>query len=663
MKMNSIYVCFNLVSVTVASDDSAEYERLYQTIYKPLARFLYSHPDFKFSFSFTGPQITYYKKKRNEFITLLKEFVERNQVEIIGGGFYAPVLPLLFPADRNSQIDLLSTEIRQLFGKRPRGMVMFGDVWDSSMVNNLQTCGIEYALLDSYSIPENKRKYLYYIMTDLGKSVQLFPYYNDFVPQGDTPFDVFEKFIIKTVEKNERLDDYSQFNPDKIAVINLNLNSINTLIENNWFDNYYKYIQENKDNSKIKISTIDEYRKIQPMKMPAYIPATMNKIMDSWCSFPLRNRSRANYTNNIYDFMEFYEQSSNLYNRITYMTILINQFKNDKMRKKAARELLWAAQNGNAVISTLNGPYSNTKMRQDAYRNLILADKVLREDGKFVENVSRFDYTNDGINEYVCRMQHYFAYVSLLGGSIGELDVMKNCGNYADNLSRLFEYDGADDGYKRGLLIDHLFDAHQFERYIQGETAGDGVFSRIFYKEIKFSSSKKELCLIAEAEYKPTHQKVSLKKNYIFSSSGMTIQYILKNESNKPLEIKLAVESNFADVSFAENTINYFNIEAADKEQVHILQNKTTNIKKDIQAIRLTDITKGVCFGFEPNENCGYYYSPLIFKRPDFLTGELMTSSATFVSTMYWDVNIESGKETEKMINFTITSVKKEKNG
>jgi hypothetical protein len=141
----------------------------------------------------------------------------------------------------------------------------------------------------------------------------------------------------------------------------------------------------------------------------------------------------------------------------------------------------------------------------------------------------------------------------------------------------------------------------------------------------------------------------------------MTVQYILKNESNKPLELKLAVESNFADVSFADNTINYFNIEAADKEQVHILQNKTTNIKKDIQAIRLTDVTKGVCFGFEPNENCGYYYSPLVFKRPDFSTGDLMTSSATFVSTMYWDVNIESGKETEKMINFTITSVKKER--
>ena len=33
----------------------------------------------------------------------------------------------------------------------------------------------------------------------------------------------------------------------------------------------------------------------------------------------------------------------------------------------------------------------------------------------------------------------------------------------------------------------------------------------------------------------------------------------------------------------------------------------------------------------------------------------------TSVSTLIWDVDIESGKETEKNINFTISSVKKAK--
>ena len=70
---------------------------------------------------------------------------------------------------------------------------------------------------------------------------------------------------------------------------------------------------------------------------------------------------------------------------------------------------------------------------------------------------------------------------------------------------------------------------------------------------------------------------------------------------------------------------------------------------------------KGVSFGFEPNEKCSYFYMPIVFHRPDYSTNKLTTTAATFVSTMIWDIDIESGKETEKTVNFTITSVKKSK--
>ena len=651
--------------MSVCSDSPEEYDRMYQTVYKPLARFLYSHPDFKFSFSFTGPQLLYYKKKRNEFLTIIKELVERNQVEILGGGFYAPVLPLLFTVDRNTQIDMLSTEIRQTVGKRPRGITMFADIWDSSLVNNLQICGIEYALLDSNSIPENKRNFLYNIMQDLGKTVEIFPYYNEFVPAVDTPCDIFDKTITKAVEKVEKQDDYLQINPDKIVILSMNYETLSQLVEAKWFEKFADYLK-NTTETRIKTGIIDEYRKEQNIKLPAYIPTAMNELLDNWCGYLVRNRNKSSFPNTVYNFMEIYPACRNLYNRITYMTILINQYKNDKMRKKAAREKLLEAQRGNAILCTLNGPYTNTTHRQNAYRSLITAEKFLNEDGKFTENISRFDYTNDGLNEYVCRMHNYFAYISLLGGAVQELDIMKNCGNYADNLSRVFEYDGAEDGYNRGIFVDHLFGQDQFERYINGEAAGDGVFSRIYYKDAKFSASRKELQLVAEAEYKPAHQKVTLRKKYLLNSNGITVQYILKNESSKPLSLKLAVESNFADVNFENGTVKYFNIEVAEKDQVQILDSKKSTKEfyskeqlKNVAAVRLTDGIKGVSFGFEPNEQCGYFYMPVIFHRPDYYTNQLTTSAATFVSTLFWNIEVESGKETEKTVNFTITSVKK----
>ena len=665
--MNSIYVCFNFRAMTVCTDNPDEYDRMYQSVYKPLARFLYSHPDFKFSFSFTGPQLLYYKKKRNEFLTIIKELVERNQVEILGGGFYAPVLPLLFPVDRNTQIDMLSTEIRQTVGKRPRGITMFADIWDSSLVNNLQTCGIEYTLLDGNSIPENKRNFLYNIMHDLGKTVEIFPYYNEFIPTAETTPEAFEKAIIKAVEKVEKQDEYFQITPDKIVVLSMNYEMLSQLIEVKWFEKYADYLKE-QPQSRIKTGIIDEYRKAQNIKIPAYIPTAMTRLLNDWCGYLVRNRNKSTFPNTVYNFMEIYPACRNLYNRITYLTILINQYKNDKMRKKAAREKLLEAQSGNALLCNFNGPYTNTRYRQNAYRSLITAEKFLNEDGKFTETISRYDYTNDGLNEYICRMQNYFAYISLLGGAVQELDVMKNCGNYADNLSRVFEYEGSEDGYNRGILVDHLFNDEQLTRYINGEAAGDGVFSRIYYKEIKFSASRKELLLVAEAEYKPTHQNVSLRKKYLLNSNGVTVQYILKNESSRPLKLKLAVESNFADVNFENTIINYFNVEVIEKEQVQVLDSKKSTKElndtaklKQVEAIRLTDGLKGVSFAFEPNEKCEYFYMPIIFHRPDYYTNKLTTTAATFVSTMIWDIDIESGKETEKTVNFSITSVKKSK--
>ena len=84
----------------------SEYKMIYDNYYKPLVSFLYANPDFSFSFYFSGPEFEYIKKKNPEFLEILKKLVDRKQVELIGGGFYNPVFPLLFPMDRSGQVDL-----------------------------------------------------------------------------------------------------------------------------------------------------------------------------------------------------------------------------------------------------------------------------------------------------------------------------------------------------------------------------------------------------------------------------------------------------------------------------------------------------------------------------------------------------------------------------
>ena len=663
--MGSIYVSFIVKSVPVFTESTEVLEKSFQTIYKPVLKYLYSHPSFPMSFAFSGPQIQFFKKRKNELITILRELTDRKQVEILGGGYNDPLLPLLNSADRNGQIDLLTSEIRATFGKRPRGMTLFQDCWDSSLVNNIHTCGIEYVILNSSIIPESKRSFLPIFMSDLGKNVDIFPYYNDLLPDEQMLPDEFIYNIEKAVLKVEKKDNHLQLDADRIIAISLTPEMVSKLNEAKWFEQLGKYIQAN-DSGRVKLTTLNNYRTAGvKIKIPSYIPIGISDEVSKITSISSTEKTNK-YQVNVFDFLNTFNESKKLYNRMMYLSLLVNQCKTDKMRKKTAREKLWQAQNGMTLLCTANEPQFNATYRQQAYKYLNEAEKMLRGDGKFEESVTCYDYDNDGIDEYVCRMEQYFAYISLAGGSVPELDIIKDYCNYADNLKRKFEFDGHDDNYERGFFIDHLFTENQLELYIRGEPAGDGVFSRIQYSQLKYISKHHEVQLCARAVWKPTGQTVYLRKKYVINSTGMYVQYIIRNESEKPLKAKFAVESNISDVSFTLNSKSGINIETLDNGDVFNFDfSKSTEAlnKKgklnNVQVVRVSNQPNGVSFVFEPNEKCSFCYNPIKYNRPGFDGNKIAPVAITHTASIFWDVNIEPGRETEKSINFTIIPVRK----
>ena len=663
--MGSIYVSFIIKSVSVCTEGSETLEKSFQTVYKPILKYLYSHPLFPMSFAFSGPQIQYFKKRKNELITILRELTDRKQVEILGGGYNEPLLPLLNSADRNGQIDLLTSEIRATFGKRPRGMTLFQDCWDSSLVNNIHTCGIEYVILGSSNIPDGKRTFLPIFMSDLGKNVDIFAYYNELLPDSEMLPEEFIYNIEKAVLKVEKKDNHLQLDADRIIAIALSPEMAARLNETKWFEQLGKYIDSN-EGGRVKLTTLNSYRTSGvKLKIPSYIPVGISEEVAKLTA--LGSNEKVNkFNSTIYDFMYTFNSSKKLYNRMMYISLLVNQYKSDKMRKKTAREKLWQAQNGMTLLCTSNEPNQNSEYRQQAYKYLTEAEKMLRGDGKFEESVTCFDYDNDGMDEYVCRMEQYFAYISLAGGSVPELDIMKDTCNYADNLKRKFEFDGCDDNYDRGFFIDHLFTDSQLELYIRGEPAGDGVFSRIQYSQLKYSQQHHEVQLCARAVWKPTGQTVYLRKKYVINSTGMYVQYIIKNESEKPLHAKFAVESNITDVSFMTNAKQGFSIETVDNGDVCMIDvSKSTEVLnrkgklKNVQIVRVSDQPNGISFVFEPNEKCSYCFNPIKYNRPGFNGIKIAPVNLTYESSIFWDINIEPGRETEKSINFTIIPVKK----
>ena len=217
--MSAIYVSFSLMSISSYLENNDTFEKDYQAVYKTIAKFLFSHSELSFTFSFLGNQFAYIKKRHPEFFVLLKEMIDRKQVEILGGGYYNPVMPLLYPIDRNGQIEMLSSEIRNATGKLPRGLSLFADCWDSSLINNCHSTGMEYVLLEETMVPNNKNKFLPIVMSEIGKSVEIYVVSNRLNP---VLFETPEEFLaelINTVEKCEKKNAYVQFQPDRIVNI------------------------------------------------------------------------------------------------------------------------------------------------------------------------------------------------------------------------------------------------------------------------------------------------------------------------------------------------------------------------------------------------------------------------------------------------------------
>ena len=62
------------------------------------------HPGVRLSLHYTGPLLEWLAAERPEFLDRLRALVERGQVEILGGGFYEPVLASLPERDRIGQL-------------------------------------------------------------------------------------------------------------------------------------------------------------------------------------------------------------------------------------------------------------------------------------------------------------------------------------------------------------------------------------------------------------------------------------------------------------------------------------------------------------------------------------------------------------------------------
>ena len=658
--MNQLNVCLELSADISSGKDPVLLEENYQKVFKGTLTFLYSHPDCYLSIAFTGPQLDYYERKHPESIELLKDLLSRKQIEIIGGGYYAPIFPLIYPSDRAGQIEKMSNSIRQTLGKRPLGLYLFGSIWDPMLITNFHSCEMSFMFLDSTLVSQKYLKCLPLITSEQGKSIKVLPTYKNLLPEESENKKDWTKKLLKFYDRN-RNDD----SENHVISISLEFEYFAKLLGCGFLNELFDFnLDSNFQEKAINYTLPHEYLSKAEDYLSAYIPAGMEWNIAQWSSVPYKKtENSSHFPLSIHDYLNTYPQNNRLYQRMMYISMLIFQTKGgDKMRKASATQSLWQAQSGTNFICYPEGVPATAENRQSAYRNLNEAERFVRDGAKQCkESLTKYDYNGDGLNEYIAFLERYNAVVSLKGGQITDFNLIKSSSNYAASISAIEEVDGFSDGYARGLFVEHLGEKSDLKKYLDNNQISSPMFSKALFRERKLENKRKEIQLEGKGLFSEQKLPVTLRKNITFTQSGINVQYILRNESKEELNGFFAVELNFAQTRFDKN---YANGDQYTTEIVHNEELKQFDYKKKfsfnngVSFIHITDQADKRVFVIEPNELAGYSCSLLAFKRPVKSESPEETSK-TLVSSMFWEINIAPGMEKEKSIFLNIIPVKK----
>jgi alpha-amylase len=174
---------FHVVLIVHAHQPAGNFEHVFEECfnhsYDAFLSLLEKHPSIHLALHYSGPLLLWIEKNHADYFTRLRALVASGQVEIMGGGFYEPILISIPEADRIEQITRLADYIEKHFGKRPTGAWLAERVWEPQLPSSLAAANVNYTLVDDLPFLaagfEPQELYGPYIAEDCGKSVWLFP--------------------------------------------------------------------------------------------------------------------------------------------------------------------------------------------------------------------------------------------------------------------------------------------------------------------------------------------------------------------------------------------------------------------------------------------------------------------------------------------------------
>jgi len=576
--------------------------------YGPFLEVLSRHPKVRLSLHHTGPLLEWMEENSPGYFKTLKMLVDRNQIELMGGAFYEPLISTLPERDAIGQIRMMSEYLWDKFGKKPRGMWLAERVWEPQLASIVKDAGMQYTLLDDthfyYAGLQDPDMFGYYTTEDKGKTLSIFPINKNlrYLIPFNTPEKAIEYLGSVAVDYEGRGvtlgDDGEKFG--------LWPGTHNWVFEQGYLDRLFTLLEEN--SHWIKTTTFSDYLDQNKSMGRIYLPTASYEEMMEW-SLPTHAQKLFHSANEAlkeqgqYDrfkpfirgglwrnFFSKYSESNLMHKKMIYVSDLVAKLPEGSKQKKSAQKELWRGQCNCPYWHGLFGGLYLNYLRHANYSHLIQAENIFLNESDHSGDIAvqELDYNCDDNAEIMVSTKDLNAYIQPgYGGSVSEIDYRPKFFNITNVMTRREESYHAKiaeaqltkgnsdqpvsihdlnavketglenllhyDWYSRFSFLDHFVKpGTSLKEFYQCRFREEGDFVNQPYQVISRDKKDRVLQIVLERKgniYKEgrTPYSVLLRKKYKFDSKSshvLTVDYEIIPQSSESVEVWFGVELN-----------------------------------------------------------------------------------------------------------------------
>lgn len=463
------------------------FREAYESCYRRFLDLAGKHERVKLALHYTGPLLEWLEENAPGFLDDLKALVARGQVELLGGGFYEPMLATLTDSDAWGQLAMMAEYAAERLGARPTGMWLAERVWEPDLPRIITQAGYRYTFLDdAHFLASGLARpavHGHFVTEKAGAPLAIFP-----IDQGlryRIPFapveEVLEYFSGRAGQTLTYGDDGEKFG--------LWPGTREWCWEKGWLERFFEALSTSEEI--VQTALPSEVLARDRPQGRVYLPTASYAEMQEWALPPEAARRYRDFVHELealgrleevrpfvrggiwQSFLAKYPESNQLHKKMLHVSRKLAEAEalegvDVNALARARRELFRGQCNCAYWHGVFGGLYLNA-LRHATYSALLEAESIIDEtvqgSGDFI-SYEEADLDCDLADEALIANAHVWTQiVPAVGGGVAELDIRARSFNLLDVLSR-----------RREAFHDRLAEASRPESAGEGpRTVRDGV--------------------------------------------------------------------------------------------------------------------------------------------------------------------------------------------